>query len=87
MRPVGSSLFMRWPEFGYGIRRAPISDVYGKPTRQRVTVQAWRGPREERDWPKLLGWGDDQIGDWPWIVLPPDTEKEWSPSLHAVTGA
>lgn len=67
LRPVGSSLFMRWPEFGYGIKEAP--PVPGqKVTRKRVVVQAWRGPREERDWPRQLTWGRADL-DWPWVPV------------------
>ena len=82
LRPVGSSLFMRWPEFGYGIRRAPA--VAGqKETKKRVVVQAWRGPREERDWPKHLEWGRERT-DWPWVPYEPP-EKETG--LHVVQDA
>jgi hypothetical protein len=79
LRPVGSSLFMRWPEFGYGIRRAPDSQQYGKSTRKRVIVQAWRGPRDEREWPRLLGWGTREGLDWPWVPL-----ADERPELRAV---
>lgn len=67
LRPVGSSLFMRWPEFGYGIREAPPAKGE-RPSRKRVLVQAWRGPREERDWPRALQWGREGV-DWPWVPL------------------
>lgn len=68
LRPVGSSLFMRWPEFGYGIKEAPPAKDE-KVTRKRVVVQAWRGPREERDWPRQLMWGRPDV-DWPWVPIP-----------------
>jgi len=66
VRPVGSSLLMRWPEFGYGIKPAPTSEPDEQGRCRHVSVTAWRGPREERDWPRELIWGthDD---DWPWI--------------------
>jgi hypothetical protein len=58
LRPFGSSVWLRWPEFGIGIRRdkddAP--DVY--------TLQHWRGPRDERVWPGELRKG----GRWPWTA-------------------
>lgn len=79
LRPVGSSLFMRWPEFGYGIKEAPALPDQ-KVTRKRVVVHAWRGPREERDWPRLLTWGEERF-DWPWV---PVTDR---PSLHSVEDA
>lgn len=58
VRPIGSSLLLRWPEFGYGIRPLDGPKV--------VEVHAWRGPRDERAWPEQLTWGDP----WPWVVDP-----------------
>lgn len=58
LRPFGSSLFMRWPEFGYGLR--PVKGSEGR----EVDVVAWRGARDERDWPRQLRRGG--VGDWPW---------------------
>lgn len=67
VRPTGSSLLMRWPEFGYGI--APSDD-----TGRKVDFKQWRGPRDERDWPERLMWGDPN--GWPWhIDLTPDEMK------------
>lgn len=54
MRPYGASLWRRWPEFGIGL--VPTSDGSG------VDVEHWRGPREERNWPRSLRRG----GSWPW---------------------
>lgn len=55
LRPTGSSLFLRWPEFGYGIR------AYGDAVHQEhpsvVELIAWRGSRDERAWPTLLRHG------------------------------
>jgi hypothetical protein len=79
LRPVGSSLFMRWPEFGYGIRRAPATKDQ-RETKRRVVVQAWRGPREERSWPRNLEWGRDGV-DWPWV---PYEVKQEETKLHVV---
>jgi hypothetical protein len=59
MRPAGSSLFLRWPEFGYGLRRA--KGIEGEHP-SLVDVVAWRGSREERQWPKQLKHG----GFLPW---------------------
>jgi hypothetical protein len=62
VRPVGSSLLLRWPEFGYGI--APVSqDVDGRC--RRVEVKQWRGDRDEREWPSEMYWGKG----WPWQSL------------------
>jgi len=65
VRPIGSSLFRRWPEFGFGI--SPARDE--NPCRE-VVVRAWRGARDERHWPRFLIWGES-ADEWPWIV-PPD---------------
>jgi hypothetical protein len=66
VRPVGSSLLLRWPEFGFGI--APAYDPEpGEPCRT-VEVRAWRGARDQRDWPTRLTWGGE--GSWPWQIAP-----------------
>jgi hypothetical protein len=66
VRPVGSSLLLRWPEFGYGI--APAEDPPpGQPCRD-VHVKPWRGARDERNWPTRLTWGDPD--GWPWQIAP-----------------
>lgn len=54
MRPAGSSLFLRWPEFGFGLRRA--KEAQGEHP-NLVDVVAWRGSREQRSWPKQLKHG------------------------------
>lgn len=58
IRPTGSSLWLRWPEFGYGITPAPGCTQ----TDRVVSFKPWRGDREERSWPKQLRAG----GTWPW---------------------
>lgn len=57
LRPFGSSVWLRWPEFGVGIR-ADRED----PNRRRYSFEHWRGPRDERTWPLALFRG----GRWPW---------------------
>ena len=54
LRPIGASLWMRWPEFGYGL----------DPTDHASTVKftGWRGPRDEREWPDRL----ERSSPWPW---------------------
>ncbi len=54
LRPVGSSLWLRWPEFVMTF--APLETAPDK-----VQVSITKG-RDERNWPKFLGRG----GDWPW---------------------
>ena len=52
LRPRGSSLFLGWPEFGFGFRRAKEDGGLKYPT--AVDVVSWRGDREEREWPAKL---------------------------------
>lgn len=65
LRPVGSSLFLRWPEFGYGITPAKEDGVF--------YLRSWRGARDERDWPSRLAWGGP--GRWPWVTY---SEPGWT---------
>jgi 5S rRNA maturation endonuclease (ribonuclease M5) len=68
VRPAGSSLLLRWPEFGYGIR--PATDA--RPCRH-VEFAPWRGDREARNWPTHLAWADS-TSNWPWQVAPSPEE-------------
>lgn len=58
VRPAGTSLWLRWPEFGYGLRASADYD----PHNRSVDFVPWRGDRSEREWPKALRSG----GTWPW---------------------
>lgn len=60
VRPIGSSLWRRWPEFGFGLAPAESGNVSG---RRVADVIHWRGARDERDWPPLIESG----GVLPWI--------------------
>lgn len=51
MAPIGSSLWLRWPEYGFGLRRARAAKAK-RP--ELVDVVSWRGTREERSWPHQL---------------------------------
>lgn len=55
--PVGSSYWMRWPEFGLVLKRAPDSEpnVY--------MLDRFRGDRDVRAWPDRLL---KHCGRWPW---------------------
>ena len=70
VRPTGTSLWLRWPEFGYGIR--PTEDF--TEDNRLVDFVAWRGDRDERDWPTRLRRG----GSWPWQVAT-DPNQSWKP--------
>jgi len=63
MRPYGSSMWMRWPEFGFGMVRHNQSG--------NIQLKNWRGHRsDDRNWPAGLRRGS---------VLPwqPIMEDEW----------
>ena len=51
VRPTGSSLWLRWPEFGMGLRRSKTDDA---DEFRRTELVPWRGARGERDWPEQL---------------------------------
>jgi 5S rRNA maturation endonuclease (ribonuclease M5) len=64
LRPIGSSLLLRWPEFGFGLRRAKECDPADvRPS--LVDLEPWRGGRDERKFPRSFRHGRD--GDWPWL--------------------
>jgi replicative DNA helicase len=68
LRPYGSSLFLKWPDYGYGIK--PTSDE---------KVFEWfknRGPRvRSREWPVALREGRPNTLEFPWMpsLMPEDT--------------
>lgn len=52
MRPFGSAVWSRWPEFG----KALVADVTsGVPN--TFKVENFRGDRDERQWPTVMRWG------------------------------
>lgn len=48
LRPMGSAVWMRWPEFGYALAPDPAA------ARPEYQVKQWRGPRDMREWPARL---------------------------------
>jgi hypothetical protein len=62
MRPLGSGIYSRWPEFGISLTRTSKSDLI---------LKRFRGDREEgRTWPDRLVRSTQ--GGWPWsAVYPP----------------
>jgi DnaB-like helicase N terminal domain/AAA domain len=73
LRPRGSSAFLGWPEFGYGIRSSDVADAK---KHRLVDVVPWRGDRDERNWPERLIAG----GEWPWSAYagPADPDDDWN---------
>lgn len=73
VRPTGSSLLMRWPEFGYGLAPAPMAAVVnGRCT--EVDFVSWRGARDDRSWPTHLRHG--QRGYMPWEPYKPTAKTD-----------
>lgn len=70
IRPTGSSLILRWPEFGYGIRA--FDPQAGEEHPSIVEMVAWRGSRDVRDWPGLLSHSDQEL---PWSPYDPAYRK------------
>jgi replicative DNA helicase len=68
LRPRGSSALLGWPEFGYGMRK--IADVY-------ADLVAWRGDRDERNWPDRLRHCNQHIR---WVPVDPTPipEEAWA---------
>ena len=71
-RPIGSSLWMRWPEFGFGL--APVSNKEIDFAEQEGIVRwlPWRGSRIDRNWPELFMRG----ASWPWQAVTQDEVRE-----------
>lgn len=61
VRPIGSSLWLRWPEFGWGIAPADGTQIADRV----ADVRHWRGSRDEREWPARLSAGTPS--ELPWI--------------------
>ncbi|WP_280393200.1 AAA family ATPase [Nocardia wallacei] len=76
MAPIGSSVWMRWPEFGFGLRRSDKDTSTGRA--QLVDVVSWRGAREERQWPSSL----HHSHILPWTPADPDYYQQ----LQSVRG-
>ena len=64
LRPIGSSLWMRWPEYGFGL--APSAEP-GAAALRLMDWVPWRGPRSERSWPAQFCQGVT----WPWQAIEP----------------
>lgn len=61
VRPIGSSLWLRWPEFGLGLRPHEGTRIIERD----ADLVPWRGSRDERPWPTRLIAG--QADELPWI--------------------
>ncbi|MFI9724565.1 DnaB-like helicase N-terminal domain-containing protein [Streptomyces sp. NPDC052396] len=79
LRPIGSSLWLRWPEFGFGL--APARCLGAEEIRLMDWVP-WRGPRSERAWPARLCQGIT----WPWQAVA-GTGEPGAPAHSLTLGA
>jgi hypothetical protein len=86
VRPVGSSLLMRWPELGIGLRGASGAERSESGHYMTVDVVMWRGARDDGyRWPKQLTFGTHD-NEWPWID--PATQRlRVAPDFHEGTSA
>ncbi|MFF3265336.1 AAA family ATPase [Streptomyces sp. NPDC002932] len=62
LRPIGSSLWLRWPEFGFGL--SPAKGPRAQDLRL-MNWTPWRGARSERSWPEQFCQGVT----WPWQAV------------------
>lgn len=62
LRPFGSSVLQRWPEFGPALSIPQKAD---DGDRSRLEWGEWRGPREIRPWPRTILHGGPM--QWPWV--------------------
>ncbi|MFI6732089.1 DnaB-like helicase N-terminal domain-containing protein [Nonomuraea sp. NPDC050451] len=58
LRPLGSGVWTRWPEFGLALRKSSKHP-------HRVDVGRFRGDRDERAWPHHL----ERSSPWPWAPV------------------
>jgi replicative DNA helicase len=67
--PIGSSYWMRWPEFGLALSREPHND-----DRNVYVLERFRGDRELRCWPDRL---IKYVGRFPWTAdYDPDNKAD-----------
>lgn len=62
LRPFGSSVWLRWPDFGIGLYPDDDSPA-------QFNLSHWRGPRDDRYWPDALTRGSKP---WSWEPYWPD---------------
>lgn len=76
MRPEGSSYWLRWPDFGYGMQNLSLPGVTGRLMR----LGAWRGDRaSDREFPV----GVKQGSVMPWV---PVYQDEWEARYEPLMG-
>lgn len=68
LRPIGSSLWQRWAEFGLSLRLDEQDEH-----ERTLLVNRFRADRDEREWPSHLQWGTK----WPFDASWKDGMPEW----------
>jgi hypothetical protein len=82
LAPAGSSLWLRWPEFGFGLRA--VEDERSADEDRARRLVPWRGMRDDRQFPQFLRQGHGHNA-WPWVPYQP---IDWDPiSRRSPTGA
>lgn len=71
-RPIGSSLWLRWPEYGFALDPVSNKEVAFAEEEGLVKWQSWRGSRTERDWPSAFMRG----ATWPWQAATMDDFRD-----------
>lgn len=65
MRPYGSSLFLKWPDIGYGLKPTEDEEVYD--------LHPFRKPRvRSRAWPAQVRQGTPNSMEFPWVAVEAD---------------
>jgi replicative DNA helicase len=65
VRPYGSSTFLKWPDFGYGLRPMEEKGIY--------EWQRTRFPRvRNRHFPEYMRWGAENSLEFPWVAAHED---------------
>ena len=60
LRPFGSAVWSRWPEFGIAISPDPTNP-------HMLELKHYRGMRDDREWPTLMRRGE--MDEWPFVVV------------------
>ena len=79
LRPYGSSTFLKWPEFGYGLKPLTTPDDPDKDA-ELVGVYQFVQTRfnriRKRYFPSHLRWGKEDSIEWPWMECMVDNEGQ-----------
>ena len=75
MRPYGSSLFLKWPDYGYGLKPTEDEEVYD--------LYPFRKPRvRSRAWPEQVRQGHPGTLEFPWVAV--ETDLSGSSNVRSI---